>query len=356
MIQNQLLQWFDENRRRLPWRERRSAYTVWIAEIMLQQTRVDTVIPYFTRWLERFPDMESLAMADEQEVLTFWEGLGYYSRARTLLKTARIIFEEENGIIPSDPEALAKLPGIGRYTAGAIASIAYGVPAAALDGNIRRILARVYDVETPVRQPETEKRLWALAEELLDRNRPGDFNEALMDFGSAVCLPSAPHCSSCPITEYCSAFNHGTVAERPVIIAAAPIPHYIVTAAVIHSVDDHFLLARRPEKGLLGGLWEFPGGKVEPGETLEECLHREIFEELGTSLNLEKTFGVYNHAYTHFKITLHAFLCTIDNQEPKPKVASALAWVIPDEMETYPMGKVDRMIANRLLKGCYLKE
>ena len=344
-----LLSWFDRNKRDLPWRRNRNPYATWISEIMLQQTRVDTVKPYFERWMERFPDVRSLAEADEQEVLKLWEGLGYYSRARSLHKAAKIIVSKYGGQLPEDPAELRKLPGIGDYTAGAIASIGFGKPAAALDGNIRRILARFYDIADPVRTPQTEKLLWQLAEESLDRDRPGDYNEALMDLGSAVCTPEDPKCLICPIAADCRARQNGTAGERPVMVKAEPVPHYIVTAAVIRDESgEKFLLTKRPPKGLLGGLWEYPGGKQEPDESLEDCIRREIREELGVTIRVGEPFGVYRHAYTHFKVTLHAFFCRITEGEPVPLAASELGWFSREELAALPMGKIDRMISDRL--------
>ena len=344
-----LLSWFDRYKRDLPWRRNRSPYATWISEIMLQQTRVDTVKPYFERWMERFPNVQTLAEADEQDVLKLWEGLGYYSRARSLHKAAKLIAECYGGQLPDDPFVLRKLPGIGDYTAGAIASIGFGIPAPALDGNIRRILARYYDIADPVRTPQTEKLLWRLAEENLDRERPGDWNEALMDLGSAICLPEDPKCLLCPIAAECRARQNGTAAERPVTIKAEPIPHYIVTAAVIPDESgEKFLLTKRPSKGLLGGLWEYPGGKQEPGESLEECIRREICEELGVAIRVIEPFGIYKHAYTHFKVTLHAFICEITEGEPQPLAASELGRFSREELGDLPMGKIDRQISCRL--------
>ena len=344
-----LLSWFDRCRRDLPWRRNRSPYATWISEIMLQQTRVDTVKPYFERWMERFPDAETLAAADEQDVLKLWEGLGYYSRARSLHKAAKIIVSEYGGQLPNDPDELRKLPGIGDYTAGAIASIGWGVPAAALDGNIRRILARYFDISEPVRTPQTEKHLWKLAEECLDRERPGDHNEALMDLGSAVCLPENPKCLLCPIAADCRALQNGTVPERPVMIKPEPVPHYTVTAAVLPDEQgSRFLLTKRPAKGLLGGLWEYPGGKQEPGESLADCIRREIREELNVTIEVGTQFGVYKHAYTHFKVTLYAFICRITAGEPRPLAADELGWFTEEELKGLPMGKIDRMITTDL--------
>jgi A/G-specific adenine glycosylase len=343
-----LLTWYAQNGRDLPWRSHPDPYSVWISEIMLQQTRVETVIPYFKRWMERFPNIKELAVVSEQEVLSLWEGLGYYGRARNLLKTAKIIVECHGGGMPRDLTQLRKLPGIGRYTVGAIASIAFGLDVATMDANNRRVLARVFDVAEPADAVAGEKILWALAEKNLPKGAAGDYNQALMDVGATICLPQHPLCMLCPLTKICKARLGGFQEQRPVLKPRARIPHHTVTAAVLQR-EGKILLAKRPSKGLLGGMWEFPGGKVEIGETLEACLVREIQEELGVEVRVGKAFGVYKHAYTHFRITLHAFLCDLTDGEPKPLEAAGLVWVLPEEMVNYPMGKVDRQIAEGLL-------
>jgi A/G-specific adenine glycosylase len=351
-MQKELLDWFDRNKRFLPWRENRSPYSVWISEIMLQQTRVESVIPYFLRWMDRFPNICVLADSEEQTVLRLWEGLGYYSRARSLHRTANIICRKMDGIFPSEPKEIEKLPGIGKYTAGAIASIAFGKAVPAIDGNIRRIYSRIRDINLPARSTESEKTLWQLAADILDHDRPGDYNEALMDLGTAICTPTNPLCEVCPIISDCQAFRNQTVAERPVVIAAKPIPHYMVTAAVILKREknrpDRYLLAQRPAKGLLGNLWEFPGGKIEGDETPEECIQREIREELAVQVIIKTPFGKYKHAYTHFRVTLNAFLCEIEKQIPQPVEAQAIEWVSADCLDDYPMGKIDRQISLRI--------
>ena len=318
---------------------------------MLQQTRVETVIPYFERWMQRFPTVARLAEAPLQEVLAAWEGLGYYSRARNLYRAAGMVMAEYGGEIPQDVKALRRLPGIGRYTAGAIASIAFGQDEPALDGNIRRVLARVFDVAIPARSPEGERRLWELAAADLPPGRAGDYNQALMDLGATICTPHAPDCPSCPLNELCEARRLGIQEERPVLEEKAAMPHYTVTAAVITRAE-RILIAQRPLEGLLGGLWEFPGGKQEPGEQLEACLRREIWEELGVEISVGEPFGVYQHAYTHFRVTLHAFCCVLSNGgQPQPLHARDLRWVRRDELPEYPMGKIDRRIARRLLEA-----
>jgi A/G-specific adenine glycosylase len=342
-----LLAWYDRQKRILPWRDHPDPYAIWVSEIMLQQTQVETVIPYFQRWLQRFPSMAALAAASQQEVLAAWEGLGYYSRARNLHRAAQVVMAEHGGQLPASAEALRKLPGIGRYTAGAIASLAFGRPEPALDGNIRRVLARLFDVSAPARSPQGERRLWALAGEHLPPERPGDYNQALMDLGATLCTPRRPDCLACPLAELCQARLLGVQEQRPVLAPRPPVPHYLVTAAVIERAG-RVLLARRPPDGLLGGLWEFPGGKVQPGESLPAALEREIREELATAITVGAQLGVYRHAYTHFRVTLHAFHCTLAGAEPQALEHSALAWAAPADLAAYPMGKIDRQIARRL--------
>ena len=342
-----ILKWYARNMRKLPWRGRADAYGVWVSEIMLQQTRVETVLAYYNRWMKRFPALPALAQASEQEVLSTWEGLGYYSRARNLHKAARMVMEEWGGELPHDRADLMRLPGIGSYTAGAIASIAFGQDVATLDGNIRRVLARVFDVVEQGDSARGAAAFWKLAEEHLPQGRAGDYNQALMDLGATLCLPRNPDCPNCPLAGMCKARAGGFQGQRPVLKPKAAIPHYTVTAAVLRR-DGRVLLARRPSKGLLGGLWEFPGGKVEEGESLAGCLEREIQEELGVRIQVGEGLGVYQHAYTHFRITLHAFACKLLEGEPCPVEAAELVWAAAPDLAKYPMGKVDRLIARRL--------
>jgi len=348
-ISRDLLAWYQTQARVLPWRNHHDPYAIWISEIMLQQTRVDTVIPYFERWMTAFPDVKTLATAEEQQVLKLWEGLGYYSRARNIHKAAKIIFENLDGKIPDKRKDLEKIPGIGKYTSAAIASMAFGKDEATLDGNIRRVLARLYDVNLPAQSTEGETLLWKLAEENLPHGKAGDYNQAWMDLGASICLPRNPRCLLCPLRLHCKAFAAGTQEERPILAPKQKTPHYTVTAAVIHQ-NSHVLLAQRPPEGLLGGLWEFPGGKQEKGETLEEALKREIQEELDCQIEVGEKIGVYNHAFTHFKITLHAFHCQLLDSQPKALEASQILWLSLDKLTDYPMGKVDRKIAKQLQK------
>ena len=342
-----LLQWYAEYKRALPWRDHPDPYAVWVSEIMLQQTRVETVIPYFEGWLQRFPTISSLAQASLQEVLIQWEGLGYYARARNLHRAARMVMEEHQGRLPVNRQALMALPGIGQYTAGAIASFAFGKDEPILDGNIRRVLARFFDVVEPVRSGVGEARI----RELLDRHLPpgkaNDFSQALMDLGATICTPRKPKCDHCPVSIGCRSLALGIQNQRPVMDSKRELPHHVVTAAVIHRTDL-VLITQRPPHGLLGGMWEFPGGKRRASERLEECLTREIREELGVDIELREPLGVYKHAYTHFRLTLHAFLCRLLHGEPTPLEAVDLRWVHLQDLNDFPMGKIDRQIATRL--------
>jgi A/G-specific adenine glycosylase len=342
-----LLKWYATNSRQLPWRGNPDPYAVWISEAMLQQTRVDTVIPYYHRWMECFPSVKSLAQASEEDVLNSWEGLGYYTRARNLRKAAQIVCEKFQGNLPKNTQELRTLPGIGQYTAAAIASIAYGQDEAVVDGNVKRVLARLLNLEYVANSPAGEAEFWRIARELLPAGSASDYNQAIMDFGATLCTPRAPLCGRCPFASICKSNLLGIQTQRPVLQEKKPIPHYLVCAAVL-MVEGKVLVARRPSKGLLGGMWEFPGGKVEPGETMPQSLEREIFEELGTQVCVGGELGKYRHAYTHFRITLHAFFCTIIGEEPQVLEASEIRWVPILNLVDFPMGKIDRLISNDL--------
>ncbi len=283
-----LLDFFDQRARPLPWRETDDPYAIWVSEIMLQQTRVETVIPYWQRWMARFPDVEALASAREEEVLKAWEGLGYYSRARNLRKGAAVVRERFGGEVPSDPDHLREVPGIGPYTAGAVASIAFGVVTPAVDGNVRRVLSRLFDEPKP-----TAAWLRDRAGELVDPDRPGDFNQALMELGATVCTPTSPRCTGCPVATRCAARTAGTQEERPAPKKRAPVPHRRITlVAACRSTDDGWRVAmrRRPFDGLLGGLWEFPEWEHDADPPLAVTLPE------------------VEHAFSHFRATYRPFL------------------------------------------------
>jgi A/G-specific adenine glycosylase len=339
-----LLAWFAANARDLSWRRGRNPYRVWVAEAMLQQTQAETITPYFERFISRFPDVHALADAPLEDVLKLWEGLGYYARARHLHAAARQIVAEHGGQLPDTVEELLTLPGIGRYIAGAVASIALGQDAPAVDGNVRRVLARVLVIREPIKPREWE----TLAASLLPSGRAGDFNEALMELGASVCTPRAPRCDRCPLRELCRAYAAGEQASLPVKRPRKRTPHHEVAAAVTVRNDRRVLVAQRHASDFLGGLWEFPGGRREEGETLHECLAREMREELGIEVEVGEPLVVVRHAYTHFRITLHAFRCRIAAGEPRCLDCAAFRWATLAELEALPMSVVDRKIAQTL--------
>ncbi|MBV6451029.1 MAG: Adenine DNA glycosylase [Anaerolineales bacterium] len=347
-LASRLLTWYRKHQRTLPWRGHRSAYAVWVSEIMLQQTRVETVIPYFKKWMKLFPTARALAKASEREVLNAWEGLGYYSRARNFYKAAQIVAEKYGGKLPREMDELRKLPGIGRYTAGALASILFGMDEPALDGNLKRVYARLFDVKEPVNSGEGEKILWRLARENLPKGKAADFNQALMDLGAMICVPKNPRCEVCPLARDCLARKRETQNLRPVKITKRAVPHHIHAAAVIVAQVANLryvLLAKRPSKGLLAGMWEFPNARVA-GEAAEE-----VASAVGAAyrLTLRAKRGVHplttvEHAYSHFKITVHAFRCELIQTSTHEN----LKWVALKKLDEYPMGKVDRLIAQKL--------
>ncbi len=343
-FQTDLLAWYDREAADLPWRQTTDPYRIWLSEIMLQQTQVATVIPYYERFLAAFPTVNDLATAPLDAVLKLWEGLGYYSRARNLHRAAQIVSTEHAGQFPTTAAELLKLPGIGRYTAGAIASIAFGENVPVLDGNVIRVFARLLDLSDDVTQTATKNKLWQRAEDWLPAQRTGDYNQALMELGRTVCKPRNPLCGACPLQTTCQAFANNTQAERPVKTPKAPVPHYDVAAGIIWNADGKLLIAQRPMDGLLGGLWEFPGGKQEDGESLPACLQRELREELAIEVQVNDLFVVVQHGFTHFKITLHAFHCDYRSGPPQKLGVADFAWVQQHELESYSFGKADRQV------------
>ena len=351
-----LLNWYRDNKRNLPWRGllRDDPYAVWVSEIMLQQTRVETVIPYFEKWMKQFPTVKALADASEQDVLNLWEGLGYYSRARNLHKAAKIVTEQFNGQLPRDLDVLRKLPGIGRYTVGAIASMAFGLDEPTLDGNLRRIFARVFDVGEPADSPAGKKILWGFAAEHLPKGRAGDYNQALMDLGATICLPKNPRCLLCPLKKLCKARALGIQEKRPVLKPRKSTPHYVQAAAVIvrrigNPPHKQVLLAKRPSKGLLGGMWEFPNGRVIPNGNDVGDPAGELVKVIQTAYRLKvrrkEALGIVRHAYTHFKVTVHVFNCNLISMSKNKN----LEWMKVRNLDEYPMGKVDRQIAGKII-------
>lgn len=354
-FRSRLLGWYDDNKRDMPWRDCGDPYKTWISEIMLQQTRVDQATPYFNRFIERFPDVYALANAEQQDVLKVWEGLGYYSRARNLHHAAKTVVDDFNGQIPDTEDEILELKGVGPYTASAVLSIAFSKPHAVVDGNVLRVLTRYLGIEDDIRSSSTKNTVQEAANELIDEDRPGDFNQAVMELGATVCTPSNPDCSECPVSSNCVAYTTLKTDSIPYKSPAKKRPHHQIGVGIIRD-DENVLIALRPEDAMLGGMWEFPGGKQKEDEDIQQTVIRELKEELGVDVTVTKPFMKLNHAYSHFKITLHAYLCELKKGNPQPKTSQQLKWVSVSELDLYPFPKANRKLTEKLMKTKAQKE
>jgi A/G-specific adenine glycosylase len=345
-----LLAWYGRAARDLPWRRTRDPYAIWVSEVMLQQTRVETVRERYDAFLAAFPDVHRLAAASEQAVLKAWEGLGYYGRARNLRRAARAVAERHGGTLPKGARHLARLPGFGPYTAAAVASIAQGERAAVVDGNVQRVLARWTGERGDVTKAAARRRIAAVADALVPRTRPGDWNQALMELGATRCTPRRPRCPECPLARDCAARAAGDPERLPVRPRRAALPHHEVAAGLVWR-GRRLLIARRPSDGLLGGLWEFPGGKRRAGESLEAACAREVHEETGIPVEVEALFLTLRHAYTHFRVTLHLFHCRAGRGRPRPIACEAPRFVAPEDLDHYPFPRANRRALEALREG-----
>jgi len=338
-----LLPWFTRHKRDLPWRKTTEPYALWISEVMLQQTTVNAVVPYYERWLKTFPNVSSLARAPLRRVLKAWEGLGYYSRARNLHAAAKMIVKRHGGRLPADAVSLSALPGFGDYTTAAVLSIAFHKPVPLVDANVRRVLMRVFQIEGAV-SAAADKAILGRLTPLVPRRKPGTFNEALMELGALVCRPRNPLCLVCPLQTDCRAFAAG---KQEVIPAPRKKSYRRVTAVVaVIEAGGRVLIQKRPEKGLLASLWEFPGGKVRSGESLRAALKREIQEETGASIASAKPFMTVDHSYTNHLVTLHAFKTTLaDGPRLDPE---RRRWVRYADLKRYPFPSGSAKIVKRL--------
>lgn len=349
-IQEKLIRWFESEKRNLPWREHYDPYAVWISEIMLQQTQVKTVLPYFDRWMRRFPDVRAVAEAPEEAILKAWEGLGYYSRARNIQKTARLLLREHGGELPRDHRALLALPGIGRYTAGAIMSVAFNEDFPLVDGNVERVLARLFDLDAPLGEQATKQALWKLAERLIPPGRARQFNQGMMELGALVCLPQNPLCAECATRNECASLKAGTVDQRPVTVKRRPPSPIEVAVGILVRKDGRILIQKRPPNGLMAHLWEFPGGKVQDGEPPDAALIREFLEELELKVHRLDRFVTLRHSYTSFRVTLHAFFCELagKRQKPVPHAAVDVRWVAVEELGQYAFPAANKKLIRML--------
>ena len=336
-----LLRWYEHHARDLPWRRTRDPYAIWISESMLQQTRVETVIPYYHRFLSRFPDVATLADADPDEVMAVWSGLGYYRRARHLQAAARALVERHAGRLPEDPAALRALPGVGRYTAGAVASIAFDRPEPVLDGNVARVLARLRGMEEPVDTAAGRRRLWEEAAALARGPRPGDLNQALMELGATVCTPAAPACPRCPLARGCRARAAGRVEELPRRTPRRP-PRAVEAVAALVRRGARVLAVRRPERGILGGLWDLPGGPLRRGEEPALALRRRIREGLALELRRVEEAGSVAHVFTHQRLRLRLFRAEAAPGRVRRLGYASHRWLPPAALARLPSGALLR--------------
>lgn len=346
-IQKSLTDWYVKNHRKLPWRESGNPYYIWISEVMLQQTQVNTVIPYYQRFIKKFPDVKHLAAADLQTVLKLWEGLGYYARARNFHKAAQMVMTQHQGNVPDTKDAFKALPGVGDYIASAVLSIAFGKPYSVVDGNVKRVLARLFEMDTPVNQSSSYKIFESVAGRLLDKNDPGTFNQAVMELGALICKPVTPMCDICPLQTCCAALEHDTVGEFPVKIKKKKVPTHHLAIGVIFK-NNKVLIVRRPEEKMLGGLWEFPGGQIKPNESSKAACKRAIFEKVNLSVDIGSKLTQIKHAYTHFKITADIFICTCNNGRVKLNGPTDHKWIVLKQIGKYPFPKSNHKFFKKL--------
>lgn len=339
-IQKRLLHWYQRHHRMLPWRATSDPYCIWVSEVMLQQTQTKTVLSYFDKFITQFPNVQCLAASDLQDVLKAWEGMGYYARARNLHRAAKIIVSEHNSKIPDNWTSIRRLPGVGDYIAAAVLSIAYNQPCAVVDGNVKRVLARLYKIKAPVNKSSSDKTFKAAGKGLLDLGRPGTFNQAVMELGATLCNPKSPACNNCPLQSFCRAFKDNLVAEYPKRIKPPPTPLHHIAVGVVYK-NNRMLITRRKPEGLLGGLWEFPGGKVAKDESPESACVREIMEEVNLNVNVVSYITRVKHAYTHFKIHLDVFACQYISGNVKLNGPVDFRWITLQEIDQFPFPKAN---------------
>ncbi len=332
---NRLLSWFADHERDLPWRRTYEPYHVWVSEIMLQQTQMDRVVGYFSRFIKRFPDITSLAQCEEDELLKMWEGLGYYSRARNLHKAAQII-NKQGAVLPDSYQQLLQLPGIGPYTASAIMAIAFNKPYTVLDANVERLFARLMDLEKPVKEKRTINLIRSQVEQLLPKKRARDFNQALMEFGALVCKPGIPDCGVCPFQDGCQALKVGTVGERPVLPVRKKTILINMACGLVQR-DGKFLIQKRQSNDVWANLWEFPGGCLEDGESPEQAVVREYQEETELDVVPSGKIATVQHSYMNYRVTLHGFFCDLPPNQGEPilHAAQEARWVNLKDLDNF---------------------
>ena len=346
-----LLDWFKRYQRDMPWRNTDNPYHIWVSEVMLQQTQVKKVVDYYEKFINRFPSVRDLADAPLQDVLKVWEGLGYYARARNLHKASQVIVNELDGEIPRDYASFRKLPGVGDYSAAAVQSIAFNAPYAAVDGNIKRVFARLFLMDAPINDAKSTKLFQQKADALLDPNEPGLFNQAVMELGAVICRPQSPACLVCPVNGFCEAFDATRQAEFPKRRATKRTPEHHLAVGVIYNKAGEVLLTQRQLDGLLGGLWEFPGGRIEAGETAENACVRNIAEVVNLSVANVRYLTRVRHAFTHFKIVVDVFQCDYEDGEVMLNGPRDAKWVTVAALQDYPLPRATHKFLEELMKS-----
>ncbi len=349
-IRHRLMDWYQESHRDLPWRRDRDPYRVWVSEVMLQQTQVATVIPYYHRFLERFPTLATLAAASVDDVLKLWEGLGYYARARNLHRAAEEVVRGHSGVVPANAEVFAKLPGVGNYMTAAVQSIAFNAPLAAVDGNVKRVMARLFALPQSIDTSTGTRAVQAHAGALLDRDDPGTFNQAVMELGALVCRPVHPLCDQCPLEHDCAARAADNVDAFPVRDARREVPLQKIAVGVV-SDGNRVLITRRAEAGMLGGLWEFPGGKVRRGEKAAQACQREIEEETGLRVGVGERIARVKHTYTHLAVEIDVFRCRYQGGSVVLDGPTDHRWITLDETTAYAFPKANHKFMPAIRKA-----
>ena len=347
-VQKKLIRWYAHHHRRLPWRDTGDPYAIWISEVMLQQTQVATAIPYYERFLKRFPSPAALAVADLDDVLKMWEGLGYYSRARNLHRAAGIVVAEHHGTVPDDPIAFRALPGVGDYIAAAVLSIAFGRVMAVVDGNVKRVLARLLEEATPVNHSSAHKIFKGYADKLICPRQPSVFNQAMMELGALICRPKTPDCDHCPVSEECLAYRHHTTGLFPKRIEAKKKPRRHQAITVILK-GEKMLVVQRPKDGLLGGLWEFPAIERRSGKDVTpKTLRDNLLAEVGLKIERLERFARIRHAYTHFSLTADVYLCRWQSGRVRLRTARQHRWVSWRGLHRLPLHKANHKFLDQL--------
>lgn len=340
---NDVISWYTKNRRSLPFRSTKDPYKIWLSEIMLQQTKVKTVLPYYDNWIKRFPTLESVSISNLDSLLKFWEGLGYYKRCNNFYKAVKLVVSDFNSEIPENRSQFLSLPGVGEYTASAVLSIAFNKPYPVLDGNVKRVVSRIIGIRTLSKH--NLNRINKFLSFVICKKRPGDFNQGLMEIGALICKPLNPLCDKCPINNFCYATKIDKPESYPTKNKIKAKPHYNVAIAIIWRKNKFYIQKRNAEK-MLGGLWEFPGGVVDEGKDPEVVLKQKVYEECGVYPTIFKNIGFIDHSFSHFKIRLNGYYC-IENY-CSLKENENRKWILKRNIKKYPFPRANHKLFKRL--------